>query len=120
MENLQQVSTEVLSAMVEECKRKWSCYAPLSLECAENGSVCVYGCNGGKIECFNKPNFQDWDVNDGLGKALKALVKDPGMHESARLYGKRELSELCEMTLCDFEGVPTELGKKVYNAIMEK
>ena len=43
------------------------------------------------------------------------------MHGSAMwLYGKRELSKLCEMMLCDFEGEPTELGKKVYNAIIEK
>lgn len=118
--NLEQVSIEVMNAMVEEYKRRWCRYAPFTLASRSSEGICLYNCDNNMV-CFSRPKLEDWNISEGLGKALKAIVKDPGMHGSAMwLYGKPELSELSEMMLCDFEGEPTELGKKVYNAIMEK
>ena len=118
-ESLKKISVEVMNNMAENYLKIWSCYGPFTLNEKTDENI-SYKDSSGVLVSFSRPyHIENWTENEGYGKALKYLINDPGMHNKAMwVFGTKELAGLITYRLSDCSGNPTDLGKKVYEAMV--
>ena len=116
-EALKLVSIKVMENCANEYLKTWSAYGPYTLVEKSEENI-IYKNNVGTSVSFGNPHLEEWSLFDGPGKALAALVKDPGMHNSAMwVYSSNLLAQLVTYNLSDCCGNPTTLGKEVCKAL---
>ena len=118
-EALKLVSIKVMENWAKEYIKIWVAYGPFFI-IEKSEEKIVLKNEVGRTESFDRPHLEDWSLFDGTGKALAALVKDPGMHNSAMwVHSSGHLCQLVTYNLSDCCGNPTALGKEVYKALLE-
>ena len=116
-ESLKLVSIKVMENCAEEYLKTWSAYGPYTLIKNSEEDI-LYKNKVGTPVSFARPHLEDWSIHDGPGKALAALVEDPGMHKSAMwVYSSGLLGQLVTYKLSDCCGNPSALGEEVYKAL---
>lgn len=116
-EALKQLSIDVMKAQVSEYIRKWHCFGPYKT-LSESDEKIVIEDNIKAVIDFPRPHLEELTKDEGLGKAICLLVKDPGMHGLAMdLYGTKDIPDLEELRLADFCGNPSDLGKRLAAAL---
>ena len=117
-EALKLVSIKVMENWAKEHIKIWVAYETTIVEKSEE-KITLKNEDGRTIS-FDNPHLEDWSLFDGPGKALAALVKDPGMHNSAMwVYSSGHLCQLVTYNLSDCCGNPTALGEEVCKALSE-
>jgi hypothetical protein len=115
-EALKLVSIKVMENLAKEHIKIWVAYETTIVEKSEE-KITLKNEDGRTISSDN-PHLEDWSLFDGPGKALAALVKDPGMHNSAMwVYSSGHLCQLVTYNLSDCCGNPTALGEEVCKAL---
>ena len=118
-EALKTVSIKVMENCADEYIKIWSAYGSCTIVLKTKENIIFKDKNETYIS-FDRPHFEDWSLFDGPGKALAALVEDPGMHKSAMwVYSSGLLGPLVAHKLSDCSGNPTALGKEVCKALFE-
>ena len=118
-EALLNISIKVMENFADTYLKTWSSYGPYTLNEKTEEYMDFKDCYGTLIS-FSRPRLEEWTADDGYGRALVALIKDPGMHGSAMwVYTSKELAQLVTYKLADCTGEPTELGKEVYQALFK-
>ena len=118
-ETLKQVSIKVMENCANEYLKTWSAYGPYTLVEKSEEHI-IYKNNVATPVSFARPHIEDWSILEGPGKALAALVEDPGMHNSAMwVYGSKLLAQLVNYKLSDCCGNPTSIGKEVCKFLFE-
>lgn len=116
-EELKKISVDVMDAQVAEYIRKWSCFGPFKTLSKTDEKIVIED-NIKAVIDFPRPHLEDLTKDEGLGKAICLLVKDPGMHGLAMdLYGTKDIPDLEDLRLADFCGNPSDLGKAVAKAL---
>ena len=119
-EALKLVSIKVMENWVIEYFKYWVSYGPYTIVEKSEEHI-IFKDKDGRSVSFDNPHLEDWSLFDGPGKALAALVKDPGMHNSAMwVYSSAHLAQLVTYNLSDCCGFPTTLGKEVCKALFYK
>ena len=119
-EALKLVSIKVMENQVIEYFKTWVSYGPYTIVEKSEERI-IFKDNDGRSVSFDRPHLEDWSPFDGPGKALAALVKDPGMHNSAMwVYSSNLLAQLVTYNPSDCCGNPTTLGKEVCKALFYK
>ena len=118
-EALKLVSIKVMENCANEYIKTWSAYAPYTLV-EKSEEYILYKNKVGTSVSFARLHLEDWSLFDGPGKALAALVEDPGMHKSAMwVYSSGHLGQLVTHKLSDCCGNPTSLGEEVCKALFK-
>lgn len=118
-ESLKEISIEIMNTMAENYLRIWSSYGPYTFIDKSDEYIKYKDSSGALVAFFRPDNIENWTENEGEGKALKFLINDPGMHNKAMwVFGTKELAKLVTYYLSDCSGNPTDLGKKVYEAMV--
>ena len=118
-EALKTVSIKVMEKWAKEYIKIWVAYGPFTIVEKSEEKITLKN-KDGKIVSFDNPHLEDWTIFDGPGKALVALIKDPGMHNSAMwVYSSGHLCQLVTHNLSDCCGNPTSLGEEVCKALFE-
>jgi hypothetical protein len=118
-EALKTVSIKVMEKWAKEYIKIWVAYGPFTIVEKSEEKITLKNKDGRTVS-FDNPHLEDWTLFDGPGKALAALVEDPGMHKSAMwVYGSKLLGQLVTHKLSDCCGNPTTLGEEVCKALFE-
>ena len=118
-EALKLVSIKVMENCANEYLKTWSAYGPYTLVEKSEEQI-IFKNNVGTHVSFASLHLEDWSIFEGPGKALAALVEDPGMHKSAMwVYGSKLLAQLVTHKLSDCCGNPTALGEEVCKFLFE-
>ena len=118
-ETLKTVSIKVMENWANEYLKTWPSYGPYTIVLKTEENIILKN-NVGTFVSFARPFLEDWSIYDGPGKALAALIEDPGMHKSAMwVYSSELLGQLVNYKLSDCCGNPTSIGKEVYKALFE-
>ena len=116
-EALKTVSIKVMENWANEYIKIWVAYEPYTLVLKSEENIILKNKDETYVS-FARPHLEDWSLFDGPGKALAALVEDPGMHNSAMwVYSSGHLGQLVNYKLSDCCGNPTSIGKEVYKAL---
>jgi hypothetical protein len=116
-EALKLVSIKVMENWAKEYLKIWVAYGPFTIVEKSEEKITLKN-KDGRTSSFDNPHLEDWSTFDGPGKALAALVKDPGMHNSAMwVYSSGHLGQLVNYKLSDCSGNPTALGEEVCKAL---
>jgi hypothetical protein len=116
-EALKLVSIKVMENWAKEYLKIWVAYGPFTIVEKSVEKITLKNKDGRTVS-FDNPHLEDWTLFDGPGKALAALVKDPGMHNSAMwVYSSGHLCQLVTYNLSDCCGNPTALGEEVCKAL---
>ena len=117
-EALKTVSIKVMENCASEYIKTWVSYEYTIVEKSEE--YIILKNNEGTSISFARPHLEDWSLLDGPGKALAALIEDPGMHKSAMwVYSSNLLGQLVTHKLSDCCGNPTSLGEEVCKALFK-
>ena len=118
-EALKLVSIKVMENWAIEYRKTWVSYGPYTIVEKSEENIILKNKVGTSVS-FDRPHLEDWSLFDGPGKALAALIEDPGMHKSAMwVYLSEHFPQLVTYELSDCCGNPTSLGKEVYKALFE-
>jgi hypothetical protein len=118
-EALKLVSIKVMANWAIEYLKTWVAYCPYTIVEKSEEKIVLEN-KVGRTVSFDRPHLEDWSIIDGPGKALVALVEDPGMHNSAMwVYSSGHLCQLVTYNLSNCCGNPTALGKEVCKALFE-
>ena len=118
-EALKKISIDVMNAMAENYLNVWHSYGPFSLQ-EQTDDYLDFKDSSGVLISFPRPLIEKWTLADGPGKTLNTIINEPGMKSKPTwLYGNKEISELVSLQLSDRSGYPTELGKRVYEALKD-
>ena len=118
-EVLKQVSIKVMENCANEYINTWSAYGPYTLV-EKSEEYIILKDNAGTSISFARLHIENWSLLEGPGKALAALVEDPGMHKSAMwVYSSGLLGQLVTYKLSDCCGNPTALGEEVCKFLFE-
>ena len=116
-EALKAVSIKVMENWAREYLKIWVAYGPFFI-IEKSEEKIVLKNEVGKSVSFDNPHLENWSLFDGPGKALAALVEDPGMHKLAMwVYSSGYLGQLISYNLSDCCGNPTAIGKEVCKAL---
>lgn len=113
------LSTEAMDRLADDWARKLRAFG--QVEIIKNPeSYILKDSQDRELYTIANPHFENWNIYEGLGKVLKDLIDDPGMHNTAmKYYGKKEIADLVNIRLIDCSGNPNDFGKKVYSALKE-
>ena len=118
-EALKIVSIKVMENWAIEYTKIWVAYGSYTIVEKSEENIMLKNKIGRSVS-FDRPHLEDWSLLDGPGKALAALVEDPGMHNSAMwVYSSNLLAQLVTYNLSDCCGNPTSLGEEVCKALFK-
>lgn len=118
-EALKTVSIKVMENLAKEYIKIWVAYGPHTIVEKSEENIILKNNEGTSIS-FARPHLEDWSLLDGPGKALAALIEDPGMHNLAMwVYSSNLLGQLVTHKLSDCCGNPTSLGEEVCKALFK-